>query len=549
MVLSPEHELAKSLATDETREAVEKYIFDSSMKSNVDRMQSKEKTGVFTGSYAINPLNGAKTPIWLSDYVLADYGTGAIMCVPAHDDRDFEFAKKFDLPIVQVIAKDGKEIENMTEAYTDAVGTMINSGDWNGMESAKLKLEAPQMIEEKGYGKKTTNYKLRDWVFSRQRYWGEPIPIIHCPHCGNVPVPEEQLPLRLPEVESYQPTGTGESPLAAIDEWVNTTCPVCGTAAKRETNTMPQWAGSSWYFLRYVDPHNDKELVSKEMADKYLPVDMYIGGVEHAVLHLLYSRFYTKFLNDIGVVDFDEPFTKLFNQGMINGSDGQKMSKSKGNVVSPDDLVRDYGCDALRMYELFVGPPELDADWDDRGIEGVSRFLNKFYKLVMDNKDKNVEADRELLRVRANLISDIEQRFNSFSLNTVIAGFMEYNNKLNELSKKNGVDKETLKAFTILLAPFAPHIGEELWEELGGEGSVFHAEWPTFDESHKEVDTIEVPVQINGKTKLVIELDANVSKEDAIEAGKKALSEAGKLEGTIRKEIYVPKKIINIVVG
>ena len=549
MVLSPEHELAKSLATDERRESVEKYIFDSSMKSNVDRMQSKKKTGVFTGSYAINPLNGAKTPIWLSDYVLADYGTGAIMCVPAHDDRDFEFAKKFDLPIVQVIAKDGKEIENMTEAYTDAVGTMINSGDWNGMESAKLKLEAPQMIEEKGYGKKTANYKLRDWVFSRQRYWGEPIPIIHCPHCGNVPVPEEELPLKLPEVESYQPTGTGESPLAAIDEWVNTTCPVCGAAAKRETNTMPQWAGSSWYFLRYVDPHNDNELVSKEMANKYLPVDMYIGGVEHAVLHLLYSRFYTKFLNDIGVVEFDEPFTKLFNQGMINGSDGQKMSKSKGNVVSPDDLVRDYGCDALRMYELFVGPPELDADWDDRGIEGVARFLNKFYKLVMDNKDKNVEADRELLRVRANLISDIEQRFNAFSLNTVIAGFMEYNNKLIELAKKTGVDKETLKAFTILLAPFAPHIGEELWEELGGQGSVFHAEWPTFDESHKEVDTIEVPVQINGKTKLVIELDVNVSKEDAIEAGKKALAEAGKLEGTIRKEIYVPKKIINIVVG
>ena len=549
MVLSPEHELAKSLATDDRRESVEKYIFDSSMKSNVDRMQSKEKTGVFTGSYAINPLNGAKTPIWLSDYVLADYGTGAIMCVPAHDDRDFEFAKKFDLPIVQVIAKDGKEIENMTEAYTDAVGTMINSGDWNGMESAKLKLEAPQMIEEKGYGKKTANYKLRDWVFSRQRYWGEPIPIIHCPHCGNVPVPEEELPLRLPEVESYQPTGTGESPLAAIDEWVNTTCPVCGAAAKRETNTMPQWAGSSWYFLRYVDPHNDNELVSKEMANKYLPVDMYIGGVEHAVLHLLYSRFYTKFLNDIGVVEFDEPFTKLFNQGMINGSDGQKMSKSKGNVVSPDDLVSDYGCDALRLYELFVGPPELDADWDDRGIEGVARFLNKFYKLVMDNKDKNVEADRELLRVRANLISDIEQRFNAFSLNTVIAGFMEYNNKLIELGKKNSVDKETLKAFTILLAPFAPHIGEELWEELGGQGSVFHAEWPTFDESHKEVDTIEVPVQINGKTKLVIELDVNVSKEDAIEAGKRALAEAGKLEGTIRKEIYVPKKIINIVVG
>lgn len=547
MVLSPEHELSRILATNEQRETVEKYIFESSMKSNVDRMQSRDKTGVFTGSYAINPLNGAKIPIWLSDYVLVDYGTGAIMCVPAHDDRDFEFAKKFDLPIVQVIAKDGKEIENMTEAYTDAVGTMINSGDWNGMESARLKSEAPDMIEAKGYGKKTVNYKLRDWVFSRQRYWGEPIPIVHCPHCGNVSVPEDQLPLKLPEVESYQPTGTGESPLAAIDEWVNTICPVCGAPAKRETNTMPQWAGSSWYFLRYVDPHNDKELVSKEMADKYLPVDMYIGGVEHAVLHLLYSRFYTKFLHDIGVIDFDEPFTKLFNQGMINGSDGQKMSKSKGNVVSPDELVHDYGCDALRLYELFVGPPELDADWDDRGIEGVARFLNRFYKLVMDNKDRNIEADRELLRVRANLISDIEQRFNAFSLNTVIAGFMEYNNKLIELSKKSGVDKETLKAFTILLAPFAPHIGEELWRELGGSDSVFHAAWPTYDESHKEVDTIEVPVQVNGKTRLVIELDANITKDAAIKAGEKALMDAGKLTGSIKKEIYVPKKIINIV--
>ena len=299
MVLAPEHELAKSLANDETREAVEQYIYDASMKSNVDRMQDKEKTGVFTGSYAINPINGAKVPIWLSDYVLADYGTGAIMCVPAHDDRDFEFAKKFDIPIIQVIAKDGKEIENMTEAYTDAVGTMINSGEWNGMESSVLKKEAPAMIEKMGFGRKTVNYKLRDWVFSRQRYWGEPIPIIHCPHCGNVPVPEDQLPLTLPEVESYEPTGTGESPLAAIDEWVNTTCPVCGAPAKRETNTMPQWAGSSWYFLRYVDNKNNEELVSKEKADKYLPVDMYIGGVEHAVLHLLYSRFYTKFLYDI----------------------------------------------------------------------------------------------------------------------------------------------------------------------------------------------------------------------------------------------------------
>ena len=546
MVLAPEHKLAKSLATDETREEVEKYIFDSSMRSNVDRMQAKEKTGVFTGSYAINPLNGAKTPIWLSDYVLADYGTGAIMCVPAHDDRDFEFAKKFNLPIIQVIAKDGKEIENMTEAYTEASGTMINSGDWNGMESSVLKKEAPHIIEEKGFGRKTVNYKLRDWVFSRQRYWGEPIPIIHCPKCGCVPVPEDQLPLKLPEVESYQPTGTGESPLAAIDEWVNTTCPVCGAPSKRETNTMPQWAGSSWYFLRYVDNHNSEALVSREKADKYLPVDMYIGGVEHAVLHLLYSRFYTKFLCDIGVIDFDEPFKKLFNQGMITGKNGIKMSKSKGNVVSPDDLVRDYGCDSLRLYELFVGPPEQDAEWDDRGIEGVSRFLNRFWNLVMDSKDKDVKETKEMVKLRHKLVYDIEQRFNQFSLNTVISGFMEYNNKLMDLAKKEGgIDKETLKTFVILLAPFAPHIGEELWSQLGGTDSVFHSQWPECDTEAMKDDEVEVAVQVNGKTRAVISVPADISKEDAIVQGKEAVKD--KMAGNIVKEIYVPGKIINIV--
>lgn len=549
MVLSPEHALAKCLATEDNQEAVEKYILDASMKSNVDRMQAKEKTGVFTGSYAINPLNGKKTPIWLSDYVLADYGTGAIMCVPAHDERDFAFAKKFDLPIVQVIAKDGKEIENMQEPYTDAAGTVINSGEWNGMESAVLKKEAPAIIEKMGFGKKTTNYKLRDWVFSRQRYWGEPIPIIHCPNCGNVPVPEDQLPLLLPDVESYQPTGTGESPLAAIDEWVNTTCPCCGAPAKRETNTMPQWAGSSWYFLRYVDVHNDKELVSREKADKYLPVDMYIGGVEHAVLHLLYSRFYTKFLHDIGVIDFEEPFIKLFNQGMINGKNGIKMSKSKGNVVSPDDLVRDYGCDALRMYELFVGPPELDAEWDDRGIEGVSRFLGRFYNLVMDSKDKHIEVTPEMMKLRHRLVADIEYRFQSFSLNTVIAGFMEYNNKLIDLAKKTGgIDLDTLKTFIILIAPFAPHIGEELWEAVGEKGSVFHAQWPEFDEEAMKDDEIEIPVQVNGKTKVTVSVPAEIAKDEALVAGKKALEEAGKLEGHIVKEIYVPGRIINFVV-
>ena len=548
MVLSPEHKLVKDITKEEHKEEVENYIYLASMKSNVDRMQAKEKTGVFTGSYAINPLNNAKTPIWISDYVLADYGTGAIMCVPAHDDRDFEFAQKFNLPIIQVISEDGKEVENMENAYTKASGIMINSGEWNGMESAKLKVDAPEMIEKLGFGKKTVNYKLRDWVFSRQRYWGEPIPIVHCPKCGNVPVPEKDLPLLLPEVESYQPTGTGESPLADITEWVNTTCPCCGSPAKRETNTMPQWAGSSWYFLRYVDSHNDKELVSKEKADKYLPVDMYIGGVEHAVLHLLYSRFYTKFLYDIGVIGFDEPFKKLFNQGMIC-KNGAKMSKSKGNVVSPDELVEDYGCDALRMYELFVGPPELDAEWDDRGIDGVSRFLNKFYNLVISSKDKDIKASKEMIKTRHKLIADIEYRFKAFSLNTVVAGFMEYNNKLIDLSKEQGgIDKETLKTFIILLAPFAPHISEELWQELGENNSVFTASWPQYDEEAMKDDEIEIPVQVNGKTKLIVKLSANISKEEAIEAGKNALKEAGKLEGNIVKEIYVDKKIINIVV-
>jgi leucyl-tRNA synthetase len=544
MVLAPEHEMAASLATDETRKAVDDYITYAANKSNVDRLQNKEKTGVFTGTYAINPLNGAKVPIWLSDYVLADYGTGAIMCVPAHDDRDFEFAKKFDIPIIQVIAKDGKEIENMTEAYTDAAGTMINSGEWNGMESAVLKKEAPHIIEEKGIGHAKKNFKIRDWVFSRQRYWGEPIPIIHCPDCGEVLVPEEELPLTLPEVEHYEPTGTGESPLAAIDEWVNCKCPKCGKDAKRETNTMPQWAGSSWYFLRYVDVNNDKELVSKDKADKYLPVDMYIGGVEHAVLHLLYSRFWTKFLYDIGVIGFDEPFQKLFNQGMITGKNGIKMSKSKGNVVSPDDLVRDYGCDSLRMYELFVGPPELDSEWDDRGIDGVYRFLAKFWNMVQDNKDKDVAETAELIKIRHQLIDTISQRLESFSLNTVISGFMEFNNKLTKL---DGVDKKTLETYVTLLAPFAPHMAEELWEQLGHDSSVFAQSWPVADKEAMKEDKVEIGVQVNGKVRGTVEIAVDAAKDEALRAAKEAV--ADKIEGKdIVKEIYVPGKIINIVV-
>lgn len=545
MVLAPEHALALKLATDAQKPVVEDYIYKASMKSSVDRLQDKEKTGVFTGSYAVNPLNKELIPVWISDYVLADYGTGAIMCVPAHDDRDFEFAKKFNIPIIQVIAKDGVEEPDLAKAYTEP-GIMIHSGEFNGMSSLDAKRDVPGILESRGIGKKTTNYKLRDWVFSRQRYWGEPIPIVHCEHCGAVPVPEEELPLLLPDVEKYQPTGTGESPLADIDDWVNTTCPQCGGAAKRETNTMPQWAGSSWYFLRYVDNKNSNELISKEKAKKYLPVDMYIGGVEHAVLHLLYSRFYTKFLYDIGVVDFDEPFVKLFNQGMINGKNGIKMSKSKGNVVSPDDLVRDYGCDSLRLYELFVGPPELDSEWDERGIDGVYRFINRFYNLVMENKERDPAPTKELIKTRNKMIHTITERLESFSLNTVVSGFMEYNNKLIDLGKKGGVDRETLETAVILLAPFAPHISCELWSELGHKTSVFEESWPVADQTAMKEEKLELPIQINGKTKGTVSVSADAGKEEVLAKAKEAV--ADKLTGTIVKEIYVPGKIVNLVV-
>ncbi len=546
MVLSPEHELVNKITTDEQKEEMEKYCFLASTKSSVDRVTDKEKTGVFTGRYGINPLNGALTPIWVSDYVLADYGTGAIMCVPAHDQRDFEFAKKFDLPIIQVIKEEGKEDEELTEAYTGD-GIMINSGDWNGMKASEAKAKAPLYLEEKGIGKKTVNYKLRDWVFSRQRYWGEPIPIVHCPHCGAVPVPEDQLPVVLPNVESYKPTDTGESPLADIDEWVNTKCPCCGADAKRETNTMPQWAGSSWYFLRYVDPHNNEALASKEALEKWAPVDMYVGGIEHAVLHLLYARFYTKVLYDIGAVSFDEPFLKLFNQGMIT-KDGNKMSKSKGNVVSPDVLVEKYGCDSLRMYELFVGPPELDSEWDDSGIDGVFRYLNKVWKFVAGYKDKIVSPTKEMEFAKNKMIYEITTRLEALTMNTVVSGFMEYTNKMIDVAKNaDGIDKESLEALVRLLAPFTPHIAEEMWRELGHNTTVFEAGWPEYDESKLVVSTVELPVQINGKVKDSIEIDKDEAKDVVLEKAKELLG--GKLEGkTIVKEIYVPGRIINFVV-
>ena len=550
MVISPEHPYIEQFADEiGNMDEIRAYQEQAARKSDFERSElAKEKTGVLIqGLTAVNPVNDTQIPIWVSDYVLMSYGTGAIMAVPAHDERDWEFAKKFNMPIIQVVESSEGAVDVNEAAFTDvATGKLVNSGFLNGMEVAEAKKAITAFLEEKGIGTPKKNYKLRDWVFSRQRYWGEPIPIIHCPKCGYVPVPEDQLPLELPDVESYVPTDNGESPLAAMRSWVETTCPNCGGKAERETDTMPQWAGSSWYFLRYVDNKNDKELVSKEKADKYLPVDMYIGGVEHAVLHLLYSRFYTKFLYDIGAIDFDEPFHKLFNQGMITGKNGIKMSKSKGNVVSPDDLVRDYGCDSLRIYELFVGPPELDAEWDDRGIDGVYRFLNRFWKLVQDSAEANVAETKEMVKLRHCLIHDITERLESFSLNTVVSKFMEYNNKMIDMAKKTGgIDKETLSTYVILLSPFAPHIAEELWQVLGHDTSVFAAKWPEHDEDAMKDDEVEVPVQINGKTRAVISIPVDISKEDAIAKGKEAV--ADKLTGTIVKEIYVPKKIINIV--
>ena len=545
MVMAPEHPLIDKYADRiSNMDAIKAYRTECAKKTEFERTQLvKDKTGVkIEGLEAVNPVNGKKIPIFIADYVMMGYGTGAIMAVPAHDQRDYDFAKAFNIDIIEVIK--GGDISK--EAYTGD-GEMVNSEFLNGYTNKKDSIQ--KMLEEltrQGIGRAGVQFKMKDWAFNRQRYWGEPIPIVHCDHCGVVPVPYEELPLRLPKVENFEPGVEGESPLAKIDSFVKCKCPKCGRDARRETDTMPQWAGSSWYFLRYVDNHNSEALVSREKADKYLPVDMYIGGVEHAVLHLLYSRFYTKFLCDIGVIDFDEPFKKLFNQGMITGKNGIKMSKSKGNVVSPDDLVRDYGCDSLRLYELFVGPPELDAEWDDRGIEGVSRFLNRFYNLVMTSKDKDIKETKEMVKLRHKLVFDIEQRFEQFSLNTVISGFMEYNNKLIDLAKKEGgIDKETLKTFTILLAPFAPHLGEELWQELGGTDSVFHASWPECDAEKMKDDEKEVAVQINGRVRATITVPADISKEDAIAAGKEAIKD--KLTGNIVKEIYVPGRIVNIV--
>jgi len=553
MVLAPGHKYVAELTHSDKKDEIDKYIFNASTKSTVDRMADKDKTGVFTGAYATNPISGEKMPIWISDYVLEDYGTGAIMCVPGHDERDFEFATKFGLPILQVIKPVDSEEEGALKAAIIGDGIMMNSGEWNGLDSNEAKELMTNHAEECGYGKKTVNYKLRDWVFSRQRYWGEPIPIVHCAKCGPVAVPESELPVLLPDVENYQPTDTGESPLANIPEFVNTTCPACASPAKRETNTMPQWAGSSWYFLRYPDNKNDECLASKEALSKWLPVDLYVGGIEHAVLHLLYARFYTKFLYDIGAVGFEEPFMKLFSQGMITYKDPKtgivaKMAKSKGNYVSPDDIVEKFGCDSLRMYELFVGPPEQDSEWDDSGIEGVYRYLNRCWRFVAEYKDKIIQTNKDLDFVRNKFVYEITNRLNNFTLNTVVSGFMEYTTKLSDTAKThNGIDAESLNTLIIMLAPFTPHMAQELWNSIGKDGSVFDCAWPAYDMDKLIEDTIEIAIQVNGKLRGSMKASSDIAKDDAIA---KAKEEVGaKLEGVeIVKEIYVPKKIVNFVV-
>ncbi|MCL2835980.1 MAG: leucine--tRNA ligase [Defluviitaleaceae bacterium] len=544
MVLSPEHELALQVSDPIHYEAVKQYINETSAKSNIDRMAAKDKTGVFTGAYAVNPVTGEDMPIWVADYVLIDYGTGAIMAVPAHDERDFEFASKYGLVIRRVIARDEDDTGIMEAAYAGE-GVMVNSGFINGQKSKDAIESVANHLEKEGLGKKTVNYKLRDWVFSRQRYWGEPIPLIHCPICGVVPVPDAQLPVELPYVESYKPSDTGESPLSRIEEWVNTPCPQCGAASKRETNTMPNWAGSSWYYLRFADPHNSEAPISPEAMKKWVPVDLYIGGVEHAVLHLLYVRFYTKFLYDIGVVDFEEPFKRFFCNGMIN-LNGSKMSKSKGNYISPDDIIACYGRDVPRLYILFVGPPEMDSEWDENGIEGVFRFMGKAWKLVSENAGKTAKPTKELLFARNKLIKDVTERLAAFSFNTVVSAFMEGVNKLLDLSKSSGVDKETLETLIILLAPFAPFTSAEMWEITGHSTPLFAQKWPVCDESALRVDEITIVIQINGKVRENISVPAGSDKEEIIKAARTAAKPKFPQEQPL-KEIYVPNKLVNFV--
>lgn len=542
MVVSPEHPVLDKYKDEiQNWDAILQYREQAAKKSDFERSElAKEKTGVsIEGLMAVNPVNGKEIPIWVSDYVLMSYGTGAIMAVPAHDTRDWEFAKKFNLPIIEVVAG-GENVQE--EAFTDvATGKLINSEFLNGLEVAEAKKKMIEYLEEKHIGKSKTNFKLRDWVFSRQRYWGEPIPIVKCEKCGYVPLPESELPLELPEVDSYMPTDNGESPLAAMTDWVNTTCPCCGGPAKRETDTMPQWAGSSWYFLRYTDPKNTEALASKEALEYWLPVDWYNGGMEHTTLHLLYSRFWHRFLYDEGIVPTKEPYQKRTSHGMILGENGEKMSKSRGNVVNPDDIVMDYGADTLRTYEMFIGAFDLSASWSENGVKGCRRFLDRVWKLqeiLVDGDAYSADLETKMHQTIQKVSSDFE----NLKYNTAIAAMMSL---INDFYKKGAINKKEFETFLILLNPVAPHITEELWEICGYTGRVYQQSWPEFDESKTVEDTIEIAVQINGKTRAVVKLAVDVSKEDALAAGKEAV--ADKLTGTIVKEIYVPGRIINIV--
>ena len=543
MVMSPEHPLIDKYK-DEIKnfDEVVAYREMASRKSDFERTElAKDKTGVMLdGITAVNPVNGVEIPVWISDYVLMTYGTGAIMAVPAHDERDWEFAKKFNMPIIEVVA--GSPVDVNEAVFTDvATGTLVNSDFLNGLSVADAKKKIIEFLTEKGIGREKTNFKLRDWVFSRQRYWGEPIPIVKCEKCGYVALPESELPLELPEVESYMPTDNGESPLASMTEWVNTTCPCCGGPAKRETDTMPQWAGSSWYFLRYTDPHNDKELASKEALNYWMPVDWYNGGMEHTTLHLLYSRFWHKFLYDEGVVPCPEPYQKRTSHGMILGSNGEKMSKSRGNVVNPDDIVRDYGADTLRTYEMFIGAFDLSASWSEDGVKGCRRFLERVWKL----QDILIPGDEYSSDMEVKIhqtIKKVSNDFENLKYNTAIAAMMSL---INEFYKKNAITKGEFKTLLTLLNPVAPHITEELWQKVGYEGRLYQTTWPEYDEAKTQETTVEIAVQINGKTRATLNINKADDKDDVIAKAKEVI--ADKLTGTIVKEISVPGRIVNIV--
>ena len=545
MVVSPEHPyLDKYKDQIKNWEEIVAYREQASRKSDFERAElAKDKTGVaIDGLTAINPVNGKEVPIWVSDYVLMSYGTGAIMAVPAHDERDWEFAKKFHLPIIQVVAKNGEEVDVNEAAFTDvATGVLINSDFLNGLEVKDAKEKMIKFLEEKGIGQAKTNYKLRDWVFSRQRYWGEPIPIVHCDKCGYVPIDESELPLLLPEVESYMPTDNGESPLAAMTDWVNTTCPCCGGPAKRETDTMPQWAGSSWYFLRYTDPHNDKALASPEALKYWLPVDWYNGGMEHTTLYLLYSRFWHKFLYDQGVVPTPEPYQKRTSHGMILGENGEKMSKSRGNVVNPDDIVQEYGADTLRTYEMFIGAFDLAASWSEDGVKGCRRFLDRVWKL-QDLMTDEEGYSKDLETKMHQTIKKVSNDFENLKYNTAIAAMMTL---LNDFYKKGSITMGELKTLIILLNPVAPHITEEMWQIIGCEGRVYQQTWPEFDEAKTVESSVEIAVQINGKVKGTLGIQKDDPKDQVIAKAKEVI--ADKLTGNIVKEIYVPGRLVNMV--